>query len=57
MFVVNARETDTQQRMRELKCDRILPTHICFFGSKHFIVTHGDEENIIFECRKIHNIF
>lgn len=60
MFVINALENDNQQRMREIKCDHILPRNICFFGSNHFIVTYldnQDEENIHFECRTIHNIF
>ena len=59
MFVINALETDPQQRMRELKSDGIIPTNICFFGSNHFILTrtdNGDEENILFECRKMHYI-
>ncbi len=60
MFVINALESDTQQRMRQLKCDGLLPTNICFFGLNHFILTrteNEDEENILFECRKMHSIF
>jgi len=54
MFVIN----DT--RMKELKCDGIFPRNICFFGTDHFILTHAedeDEENVLFECRKMHSIF
>ncbi len=60
IFIINALENDTQQRMREVKYDELLPTNICFFGSNHFILTrieNGDEENILFECRKMHNVF
>ncbi len=60
MFVINALENDTQRRMRELKCNDLLPTNICFFGSNHFILIrteNEDEENILFECRKMHHIF
>jgi hypothetical protein len=53
MFVINALESDTQQRMRELKYDDHLPRNICFFGSNHFIlIPLGD----YFECRKISHI-
>ncbi len=62
IFVINAQESDTQRRMRELKCDGILPTNICFFGTNHFVLTRTenedeDEDNVLFECRKIHSIF
>jgi hypothetical protein len=60
MFVINAQESDMQRRMRELKCDGILPTNICFFGTNHFVLTrieNDDEENILFECRKMHSMF
>jgi len=60
IFVIDALETDTQRRMRELKYDGLLSTNICFFGSNHFVLTraeNGDEENILFECRKMHSIF
>ncbi|CAF1171962.1 unnamed protein product [Adineta steineri] len=60
MLVINAQESDTQRRMREIKCSNLLPTNICFFGSKHFILTrteNDDEENMLFECRKMHNTF
>ncbi len=60
IFVIDALESDTQRRMRELRCDGLLPTNICFFGSNHFVLTRAeneDEENILFECRKMHSIF
>jgi len=60
MLVINAQESDTQQRMREIKCDELLPRNICFWGSNHFVLIRNekeDEENMLFECRKMHNIF
>ncbi|CAM4921503.1 unnamed protein product [Rotaria socialis] len=60
MFVINAQENDDQRRMRELKCDGFLPKNICFFGSNHFMITRtenkNDEENFLFECRKVNTI-
>ncbi|CAF1218534.1 unnamed protein product [Rotaria sordida] len=60
IFVIDAQENDDQRRMRELKCNGLLPTNICFFGSNHFIITrteNKEEEKFLFECRKMHNIF
>ncbi len=60
IYVINALESDNDRRMREVKCDDLFPTNICFFGSNHFILTRtekDDEENSLFECRKIPNIF
>ncbi|CAF3584993.1 unnamed protein product [Rotaria sp. Silwood1] len=61
IFIIDAQESDDQRRMRELKCNGFSPTNICFFGSNHFIITrtenNEEEENVLFECRKMHNIF
>lgn len=60
-FLLDAHRNDDQEKqMQPISFPGLSPINVTFFGSDQIMVTRRnlkDDENLLFECRKMHSIF